>query len=109
MVSFPGLVGPALVVVLLPVTLTLLLYHVFLLLLLRTGWSSNRVMLAGALFAVLAFWAVRGLLFAGLDEVYRTFGPGILDAILWSGLALSLVATTVLAVTIRRTAKLIWN
>ncbi len=109
MAIVPGLVSPPFVVALLSVTLTLSVVFVFVLLLLRTGWSGYRGLLAGAVFTVLAFWALRGLLFAGLNVVYRTFGPGNLDAIFWGGAALSLVAIFVLAVMIQRTAKPIWN
>lgn len=109
MVSFPGLVSPPLVVALLPVTLTLAVVFAFVLLLLRTGWWGYRGVVAGAIFTVLAFWALRGLLFVGLNQVYRTFGPGNVDVIFWGGVVLSLVAILVLAMMIRRTAEPIGN
>ncbi len=104
-----SLVSPPFVVALLPVLLTLGVVMAFVLVITRRGWFGYRGLLAGVAFTVLAFWALRGLLFAGFSEVHRTFGPGNLDAIFWGGVALSLVAIFVLAVMIQRTAKPVWN
>lgn len=106
MAIVPSPVSPPLVVSLLPLALATALVMAFILLILRRGWSGYRGLIGAAVFLVLAFGLFRVMLTGTLTTAWFFSGTRTdIEAILWGGFVLSLVAIVVLAVMIRRTAE----
>ncbi len=97
--------SPPLVVVLLPLTMTIVAVMALILVILRRGWSGYRGLIGAVAFLVLAFWALPRLLAAAFTELWWSwwsFGAAAsVEAILWTGVVSSVVAIFVLASLIR--------
>ena len=95
---------------LLPLTVTLAVVFAFVLFILRRGWSGYRGLIGAAVFLVLAFGPIRVWLTGTLGTAWLRLGATTdIEAILWGGVAVSVVAIFVLASLIRRTAAPVRN
>ena len=100
-----SVVSPPLIVSLLPLTLTIAMVTAFVLFILRRGWSGHRGLIGAAVFLVLTFGLFRVMLTGTLTTaLLLSRAPTNVEAILWGGFALSVVAIFVLASLIRKFA-----